>query len=92
MNQSSSNQYKRIDGKKLERASDKIFQQNFIEIVYNDYSPICAMICIDPIKYIMMDQIKSLEYYGYKTTMIEKQDAGWIIYVYQDQDKEGKKI
>lgn len=78
-------QIQRINGKHLEEIAEKIFEQRFFEVYYNDYSPICAMIAITDTDNLMMQDIKDLEYYGYKTTMINKQDLGFVLHVYQSQ-------
>lgn len=82
---------RRFDNKKFERVAEKIFEEKWLEVLCNDYSPICGMICLEGRKIDMQD-IRSLEYYGFHLTHIEFQQAGIILYGYQDQDKEGAKI
>jgi hypothetical protein len=81
----------RFDNIKFEKVADKIFQERWVEVLCNDYSPICGMICITGNKLNASD-IRSLEYYGFMITSIEFQEAGIIIWGYQNQDIEGHKL
>lgn len=58
-----------IDMKKLESLADKIFQEHYVEVIHNDYSPICANIVIDR-GFVWMDDLKRIEQSGFKITMV----------------------
>ena len=58
-----------IDIKKLESVADRIFQEHFVEIIYNDYSSICANIVIDR-NFVLMDDLSRLEKNGFKVSMV----------------------
>lgn len=91
---------------KLENVARHVFAGEYRNRTGNEFSPISGIIMIES-QNVMMQDIRDLEYYGFKTTMISIEGVTdctienmrvipkkilYHIFVYQDQEKEGHEL